>query len=61
MLIEDVANNGSISEQENGWADPSPVPLNECFISYHMRSKEWKSNQGWKEEMQIQVPNSKEY
>lgn len=34
MLVEDVANNGSISEQENGWADPSAASSTECFISH---------------------------
>lgn len=61
MLVEDVANNESIREQENGWANPSPPPSNECFIGHHVRSKEWKFNQVWKEEKPIQAPNSKGY
>lgn len=37
MLVGDVTNNGSISEQENGWSIPSLASSNECFVSHYMR------------------------
>ena len=37
MLVEDVANNEGVSEQEDGWADPSAASSTECFISHHMK------------------------
>jgi hypothetical protein len=40
MLVDDVTNNGSLSEQENGQGYPLPASLNECFISHHLRQKE---------------------
>lgn len=62
MLVEDVANNGSIREGKK-MAEPAFFCSLEWVLHqlpYEVK-KEWKSNQVWKEEMQRQVPNPKDY